>query len=144
MKNANHYTIRSHSRISGILLIVFLLGVFIPPVILMAETMYNASCEAAPTTPPPRDARGHLDSCIGTTPCNEDWCAIATLPTSSYCKACSGECGECSGNPVTYYISGGECHWGYGNPENPRPNGECFCLYDDNNMIPKTAIECWE
>jgi len=144
MKKAGQVILHSRGKISQTLLIVFLLCVFTPPVILMAETMYNASCQNPPTTPPPRDARGYLDSCLGTTPCNGDWCAIATLPTSSYCKPCSDECGECSGNSVTYYISGGECHWGYGNPEKPRPNGECFCLYDEYNMIPRTAIECWE
>lgn len=126
--------------------------ILITAVVLSSRTMPVQADPGPPNTyckdtgPQPRDARYHPDSCLVNTnssSCNQpQWCIVTTLPDGWYCAPCDvGEC-TCNGNPTTYYVSDGYCAWGYGNEQNPRPNGECFCWYDEQHWWPVTAFDC--
>lgn len=88
-----------------------------------------------------RDARGYIDSCIGTpeSTCeNPTWCVIVGgLPNGWYCGACAQTECTCAGTIVYGNVQDGSCSWG------PRNNGECFCKYDEQmDPVPVPFYDC--
>lgn len=58
-------------------------------------------------------------------------------------SSCSCNQGEAL-SVTTYYGEAptGGCYWGDGNPDNPVPEGECFCLYDVATKAVETVYRC--
>jgi hypothetical protein len=96
------------------------------------------------------DARGYVDSCLRNSRANCSsvlWCAICSVPDGWYCADWSEKCppeSVCYGFPVAGNVkTGGGCDWGTGNDTHPRPNGECYCPYDEQqNPSPLTVYDC--
>lgn len=92
-----------------------------------------------------RDVRGFWDSCIplsqGNCP-SQGWCSVVgALADGWYCNTCENSedptC-YCTFNAFVYtYMSDGECLWGTVNPA-----GECYCRYDENNLIAIYIVDC--
>lgn len=97
-----------------------------------------------------RDAAGHFDSCLITKTeaacASPQWCVIIGAANGWYCVNGPAPCpteSVCDGTPVTVNVQDGACEWGYGNINNPRPNGECFCLYNPQlDPVPITFYAC--
>ena len=86
------------------------------------------------------DARGYCDSCLQSSQagCPYPYCAICYVPDGWYCAdyKCPNPELPCYGVVVQGNVKdssgGGQgCKWGYGNDIHPRPNGECYCYYDE-------------
>lgn len=132
----------------GGILSVLLLGAGSPTVLIADQAPAGLCCQE--WGPGQRDAKGGFDSCLTTSQsaCNNpQWCVIlGNIPDSWYCADWPARCpteSTCHGFPVTVNVRDGYCQWGYGNPENPRPKGECFCLYDEQQPpVPITIYDC--
>ncbi len=93
-----------------------------------------------------RDAMGLVDSCLGPSSqgaCSYVWCEVDIVDDGWYCRGCEGSCSCSYGLDVEAHAKDGFCQWGHGNEYNPRPDGECFCYYNEQTAwVPGSIHEC--